>query len=167
MRRQCHHANRGDVALQASTTWAARCAGSPGRSSASSPGAPTRGTDSRSPHVVAADTGVGHALLEANKAGKLYRVAYEEDGRIVADGSLPHEKDASASARNGPRLSDSDIDRTALYRFQSRPRQDWMKASRSLMIVSASVVGMPCGNPGYAFRDPFRSSIADSSTTAT
>jgi hypothetical protein len=27
-------------------------------------------------------------------------------------------------------------------------RQDWMKASRSALIVSAWVVGMPCGNPG-------------------
>ena len=24
---------------------------------------------------------------------------------------------------------------------------DWMKASRSALIVAASVVGMPCGNP--------------------
>jgi hypothetical protein len=30
-----------------------------------------------------------------------------------------------------------------------------MKASRSALIVSAWVVGMPCGKPGYFFRVPF------------
>ena len=29
-----------------------------------------------------------------------------------------------------------------------RVRQDWMKASRSALIVAAWVVGMPCGKPG-------------------
>ena len=40
--------------------------------------------------------------------------------------------------------------------------QDWMKASRSALIVSAWVVGMPCGKPWYVFRVPFRTSFADS-----
>jgi hypothetical protein len=30
---------------------------------------------------------------------------------------------------------------------ERRVRQDWMKASRSALIVAACVVGMPCGNP--------------------
>jgi hypothetical protein len=46
--------------------------------------------------------------------------------------------------------------------FPVRSDQDWMKASRSLLIVSALVVGMPCGNPGYVFKVPFCSSFADS-----
>ena len=40
--------------------------------------------------------------------------------------------------------------------------QDWMKASRSALIVSAWVVGMPCGNPWYVFSVPFCTSFADS-----
>ena len=40
--------------------------------------------------------------------------------------------------------------------------QDWMKASRSALIVSAWVVGMPCGKPWYVFSVPFRTSFADS-----
>ena len=42
------------------------------------------------------------------------------------------------------------------------PRQDSMKASRSALMVAASVVGMPCGNPGYDFSVPFCTSLADS-----
>jgi hypothetical protein len=36
------------------------------------------------------------------------------------------------------------------------------KSSRSALIVSASVVGMPCGNPSYVFSVPFCRSCADS-----
>src|SRR5664280_242254 len=39
--------------------------------------------------------------------------------------------------------------------------QDWMKANRSALIVSAWVVGMPCGNPEYVFKVPFCTSFAD------
>ncbi len=40
--------------------------------------------------------------------------------------------------------------------------QDCKKASRSALIVSAWVVGMPCGNPEYVFSVPFCTSCADS-----
>jgi hypothetical protein len=40
--------------------------------------------------------------------------------------------------------------------------QDCKKASRSALIVSAWVVGMPCGNPLYVFSVPFCTSRADS-----
>jgi hypothetical protein len=40
--------------------------------------------------------------------------------------------------------------------------QDCRKASRSASIVSAWVVGMPCGNPWYVFSVPFCTSFADS-----
>src|SRR5664279_5801423 len=40
--------------------------------------------------------------------------------------------------------------------------QDWMKANRSALIVSAWVVGMPCGNAEYVFKVPFCTSFADS-----
>jgi len=40
-------------------------------------------------------------------------------------------------------------------RGQERDGQDRMKASRSALIVSAWVVGMPCGKPGYLFSVPF------------
>jgi NmrA-like family len=43
-----------------------------------------------------------------------------------------------------------------------RAGQDCMKASRSALIVWASVVGMPCGNPLYVFSVPFCTSRADS-----
>jgi hypothetical protein len=33
--------------------------------------------------------------------------------------------------------------------------QDWINASKSLLIVSACVVGIPCGKPGYVFSVPF------------
>ena len=33
--------------------------------------------------------------------------------------------------------------------------QDWMKASRSALMTSACVVGMPCGKPAYVFSVPF------------
>jgi hypothetical protein len=36
-----------------------------------------------------------------------------------------------------------------------RVGQDFRKASRSTLIVSAWVVGMPCGNPLYVFSVPF------------
>ena len=38
--------------------------------------------------------------------------------------------------------------------------QDCRKASRSALIVSACVVGQPCGNPLYVFSVPFRRSSA-------
>ena len=37
-----------------------------------------------------------------------------------------------------------------------------MNASRSALIVAASVVGMPCGKPLYVFSVPFFNSFADS-----
>ena len=40
--------------------------------------------------------------------------------------------------------------------------QDLMKSNRSALIVSACVVGMPCGNPAYVFNAPFCRSFADS-----
>jgi hypothetical protein len=40
--------------------------------------------------------------------------------------------------------------------------QDCTKASRSALIVSAWVVGIPCGNPLYVFSVPFCTSRADS-----
>jgi hypothetical protein len=43
-----------------------------------------------------------------------------------------------------------------------RVGQDSRKASRSALIVSASVVGMPCGKPVYVFSVPFCRSSADS-----
>ncbi len=39
---------------------------------------------------------------------------------------------------------------------------DWMKSSRSALMVSASVVGMPWGKPGYVLSVPFCTSLADS-----
>ena len=49
------------------------------------------------------------------------------------------------------------------HRLLAGPRigQDWMKASRSALIVSAWVVGMPCGKPWYVFSVLFRRSFAD------
>jgi hypothetical protein len=38
---------------------------------------------------------------------------------------------------------------------QKRADQDWMNASRSLLMVSACVVGIPWGKPGYVFSVPF------------
>jgi hypothetical protein len=38
---------------------------------------------------------------------------------------------------------------------QKRDDQDWMNVSRSLLIVSACVVGIPCGKPAYVFSVPF------------
>jgi putative transposase len=40
--------------------------------------------------------------------------------------------------------------------------EDCTKASRSALIVSAWVVGIPCGNPLYVFSVPFCTSRADS-----
>ena len=40
--------------------------------------------------------------------------------------------------------------------------QDWMNASRSALMVSAWVVGMPCGKPAYVFRVALLRSCADS-----
>ena len=37
--------------------------------------------------------------------------------------------------------------------------QDRRNSSRSALIVAASVVGMPCGNPAYVFSVPFCSSF--------
>jgi len=34
-------------------------------------------------------------------------------------------------------------------------RQDLIKASRSALMVAASVVGIPCGKPGYEISFPF------------
>jgi hypothetical protein len=39
-------------------------------------------------------------------------------------------------------------------------RQLRMNASRSALIVGASVVGIPCGNPLYVFNVPFFSNFA-------
>jgi hypothetical protein len=33
--------------------------------------------------------------------------------------------------------------------------QDWINVSKSLLIVSACVVGIPCGKPAYVFSVPF------------
>jgi hypothetical protein len=41
------------------------------------------------------------------------------------------------------------------------PYDCFRKASRSALIVSACVVGMPCGKPLYVFSVPFFSSFAD------
>jgi hypothetical protein len=38
---------------------------------------------------------------------------------------------------------------------QERNDQDWMDLSKSLLIVSACMVGIPCGNPAYVFSVPF------------
>ena len=40
--------------------------------------------------------------------------------------------------------------------------QDRMKSRRSALMVSACVVGMPCGKPWYVFSVPFGRSFADS-----
>jgi DNA-binding NarL/FixJ family response regulator len=53
------------------------------------------------------------------------------------------------------------LSRKLLSRSQRRIDQDFKNASRSVLIVSASVVGMPCGNPGYDLSVPFGSSLAD------
>lgn len=37
--------------------------------------------------------------------------------------------------------------------------QDWINASKSLLIVSACVVGIPCGKPAYVFSVPFFTSL--------
>ena len=39
--------------------------------------------------------------------------------------------------------------------------QDCTNVSRSALIVSACVVGIPCGNPSYVFSVPFGKSSAD------
>jgi hypothetical protein len=39
--------------------------------------------------------------------------------------------------------------------------QPRIKAKRSALIVAASVVGIPCGNPGYDFNVPLGSNFAD------
>ena len=36
-----------------------------------------------------------------------------------------------------------------------------INANKSALIVAASVVGIPCGNPGYDFNVPFGSNFAD------
>jgi hypothetical protein len=41
-----------------------------------------------------------------------------------------------------------------------------MNASRSALIVGASVVGIPCGNPGYDLSVPFCTSFAESGPEA-
>jgi hypothetical protein len=56
------------------------------------------------------------------------------------------------------------VPRTTPFR---RVCQDCRKASRSALIVSACVVGMPCGNPVYVFSVPFCRSFADSGPAAT
>jgi transposase len=61
----------------------------------------------------------------------------------------PHEE----AARDLVRSRDDargDLMRTRhrLSKLLDDHRQDWMKASRSALIVSAWVVGMPCGKPG-------------------
>jgi hypothetical protein len=33
--------------------------------------------------------------------------------------------------------------------------QDWINVSKSLLIVSACMVGIPCGKPAYIFSVPF------------
>ena len=50
----------------------------------------------------------------------------------------------------------------ALDQASRRVGQDCRKASRSALIVSAWVVGIPCGNPLYVFSVPFCTSWADS-----
>lgn len=40
--------------------------------------------------------------------------------------------------------------------------QDRMNSSRSALILSACVVGIPCGKPAYVFSVPFGSNSADS-----
>ncbi|MGH3298350.1 MAG: hypothetical protein ACRDP7_41820 [Trebonia sp.] len=42
---------------------------------------------------------------------------------------------------------------------QKRDDQDWINASKSLLIVSACVVGIPCGKPVYVFSVPFCTSL--------
>jgi hypothetical protein len=49
-----------------------------------------------------------------------------------------------------------------IWHLLSDPGQGCRKASRSALIVSASVVGMPCGNPWYVFSVPCLRSRADS-----
>ena len=51
-------------------------------------------------------------------------------------------------------------DRRRLKRAPT-PRYDFRKASRSALIISACVVGMPCGNSLYIFSVPFLSNFAD------
>jgi hypothetical protein len=46
-------------------------------------------------------------------------------------------------------------------RRRESPRYSATKASRSALMVSASVVGMPWGKPLYVFKVPFFSSFAD------
>jgi hypothetical protein len=50
----------------------------------------------------------------------------------------------------------------AIVEPPGRVGQDCTKASRSGLIVSACVVGMPCGKPLYVFSVPFCTSSADS-----
>ena len=53
---------------------------------------------------------------------------------------LWHERDALSSR--------AALTPVGLGPSRTKRAQDWMKASRSALIVSAWVVGMPCGNPG-------------------
>jgi hypothetical protein len=42
---------------------------------------------------------------------------------------------------------------------RKRNDQDWMNVNKSLLIVSACVVGIPCGKPAYVFSVPFCTSL--------
>jgi hypothetical protein len=81
------------------------------------------------------------------------------DARRLAGGRPPHFETADTVPA---RWSGFDV----AFGHQPTPRrrvgQDCRTASRSALIVSASVVGMPCGNPLYVFSVPFCTSCADS-----
>jgi hypothetical protein len=52
---------------------------------------------------------------------------------------------------------------TGIFAHLNHPvGQDCRKVSRSALIVSAWVVGIPCGNPRYVFSVPFCTSCAES-----
>jgi anti-anti-sigma regulatory factor len=59
-------------------------------------------------------------------------------------------------------LPGGSINKAFRYDGVSRAFHSLRKSSRSALIVSASVVGMPCGNPSYVFSVPFCRSCADS-----
>jgi PAS domain S-box-containing protein len=110
-------------------------------------------------------TGFGRILLEdygpsLDGAGRDYLGRTQEAGErmgAMIDGLLDLSRPSSREMRR------EEVDLSALARgVADDAPQPRMNSSRSALIVSASVVGMPCGNPSYVFSVPFGRSSADS-----
>ena len=110
-------------------------------------------------------TGFAQILMEdygdgLDEAGRDYLIRIQEAGQrmgVMIDGLL----DLSRFTRREMRREEVDLSALARGVADDAP-QPRMNSSRSALIVSASVVGMPCGNPSYVFSVPFGRSSADS-----